>query len=114
MSFKGFFNWIFGLPVAAAAILFAVANRQWITVSLDPIQRDAPRLSVDLPLWTLLFCGVLIGILAGWGGAWFAHGKWRRAMREARIELLRTQNEHERMKREYQSRALAPAGDTGP
>mgnify|MGYP000529383419 CR=1 FL=1 len=30
------------IPLAVAAIVFAVANRQWITVSFDPFNRDAP------------------------------------------------------------------------
>ena len=112
MTFRRFLNWTVGLPVAAVAIAFAVANRQWITVSFDPFSRDAPFASVGMPLWVLFFCGIFVGIFAGWIAAWFAHGKWRKAAREARIELVRTHNEHERMKREYASRAVVPSQDS--
>lgn len=113
MTFKRIFGWITGLPIAAAGIVFAVANRQWITVSLDPLNRDAPRIAIDMPLWVLYFLGIFTGILAGWVAAWFAHGKWRRAARDARIELLRTQNEHEKLKREHAARAIAKTEDAG-
>lgn len=112
MTLKRFFNWVIGLPVAAVAIVFAVANRQWITVSLDPFNRDQPFASIEMPLWVLFFCGIFAGILAGWIGAWFAHGKWRRAAKEARIELVRVQHEHERLRRESASRAVVPSQDS--
>ena len=114
MTLKRFFNWVIGLPVAAVAIVFAVANRQWITVSLDPFNRDQPFASIDMPLWVLFFCGIFAGILAGWIGAWFAHGKWRKATKEARIELVRTHNEYERLKRDAESRAIVPTQDSSP
>ena len=47
----------------------------------------------------------------GWVAAWFAQGKWRKAAKEARIELVRVHTEHERMKREHQSQAVVPVQD---
>jgi uncharacterized integral membrane protein len=111
MMFKRFFNWVVGLPLVVLAIVFAVANRQWVTVSLDPLHHDAPLLSIAMPMWVLFFCGVFAGIFAGWSAAWFAHRKWHRAAREARIELLRTQTEHERWKRAQPSRTVAVTED---
>ena len=112
MTLRKLINWAVGLPLAVAAAGFAVANRQWVTVSLDPIRRDQPFASVDMPLWVLFFCGVFVGIFIGWAAAWFAHGKWRRAAKEARIELVRIHTEHERMKREHQAQAVVPLRDT--
>lgn len=110
MTFRRIVNWTIGLPAALVAIVFAVANRQWITVSLDPLRRDAPRIAVDMPLWVLFFCGIFVGLLIGWAAAWFAQGKWRKATRETRIELIRLQNEHERERRE-QAQALTKTED---
>ncbi len=109
MTFRRIFNWAIGLPISIVVIAFAVANRQWITVSFDPFSREAPFAAVGMPLWALFFCGIFFGLIAGWLAAWFAQGKWRRAAREARIELLRAQDEKARMKRE-----LAPPGDANP
>jgi NhaP-type Na+/H+ or K+/H+ antiporter len=111
MTFRSLLNWAIGLPVAAAAVGFAVANRQWITVSLDPIHRDQPFASIQMPLWVLFFCGIFVGIFVGWVAAWFAQGKWRKAAKEARIELVRVHTEHERLKREHPSQAVVPVQD---
>jgi NhaP-type Na+/H+ or K+/H+ antiporter len=106
MTLRRILNWAIGLPIAIVVVAFAVANRQWITVSFDPLSRDAPFAAIDMPLWTLFFGGIFFGLIAGWIAAWFAQGKWRRAAREARIELLRAQDEKARMKQE-----LTPPGD---
>lgn len=112
MTFKKLFNWIVGLPIAAAVVVFAVANRPWITVSFDPFNRDQPHAFVNMPLWVLFFCGIFVGLFAGWIAAWFAQGKWRKAAKEARIELVRAHNEHERLKREHATRAVAASQDS--
>ena len=111
MTLRRIVNWIIGLPVAIAGVVFAVANRQWITVSFDPLSHDQPFASIDMPLWVLFFCGIFAGMIVGWAASWLAQGKWRKAAREARIELVRAQNEHERLRREHQSHAVIPAQD---
>lgn len=113
MTLKGIFNWMIGLPIAVVGIGFAVANRQWITVSLDPLNRVHPFATIDMPLWALFFCGVFAGIFVGWFVAWVGNNKYRRATREAKIELIRTQQMHEREKRDLQSTALAVRQDAG-
>lgn len=107
MTFKGILNWLVGLPIAVVGIGFAVANRQWVTVSFDPLNRVHPFATIDMPLWALFFAGVFFGIFAGWYVAWRGNAKYRRATREAKIELIRTQQQYEREKRETQSTALA-------
>ena len=111
MTFKRIINWIVGLPVAVVAVALAVANREWIRVSFDPFSRDQPFASIAMPLWALFFCGIFVGIIAGWIAAWIAQGKHRKAVRESRIELARAQQEHERFKREAQSRQVVPTED---
>lgn len=105
MTLKGIFNWLVGLPIAIVGVGFAVANRQWVTVSFDPVNRAEPFAKVDMPLWALLFCGILVGIFAGWFVAWRGNARHRRAARDAKIELHRSQQTHEREKRELQSAA---------
>jgi fructose-specific phosphotransferase system IIC component len=111
MTVKGVFNWLVGLPIAVVAIGFAVANRQWVTVSLDPLNRVHPFATIDMPLWALFFCGIFVGIFAGWFVAWLGNARHRKAAREAKIELIRSQAQHEREKRELQSTALAARQD---
>lgn len=111
MTLRRIVNWLVGLPIATAAIVFAVANRQWVMVSLDPFNRDAPAASIAMPLWALFFCGAFAGIFAGWLVAWLAQGKWRKAAKDARLELVRVHNQHEQSKKESASRAVATAQD---
>lgn len=107
MTLKRAFNWIVGLPLVIVAVAFAVANRQWITVSLDPLSRDAPRVYMNMPQWVLLFIGIFIGLMVGWAAAWWGQGKHRRAAREARVELFKAQAAHDRLKRDAEARSRA-------
>ncbi len=91
MMLQRILRWTVGLPIALVVISFAVANRQWITVSFDPFSKDTPFATVDVPLWVLFFCGVFFGLIAGWIACWIAQGKWRRSAKEARRELKLTQ-----------------------
>jgi uncharacterized integral membrane protein len=58
-------TWILGIPVAAAAIWIALANRQDVVLSLDPFSRETPALTVEMPLYLLLFLALLAGVLLG-------------------------------------------------
>ncbi len=72
-------TWIFGIPIAAAAIWIALANRQDVVLSLDPFSREMPALTVQMPLYLLLFLALLAGVLLGG----FAIGFRRVARRSA-------------------------------
>lgn len=58
------------LPIALFVILFALANREWVVLSLDPFNRAAPAIAVTLPLWGVAFGGLLVGILIGGLASW--------------------------------------------
>ena len=93
-------RWTIGLPIAVVVISFAIANRQWVTVSFDPFSKDAPFAVMDMPLWALFFCGVFFGLIAGWIACWFAQSKWRRSARDTRKELARSQAESSQLRSE--------------
>ena len=100
MMLQRILRWTIGLPIAVIVVSFAVANRQWITVSFDPFSKDAPFAAIDIPLWALFFCGVFFGLIAGWIACWFAQSKWRRSAKDTRKELLRSQAESSQLRRE--------------
>ncbi|MGE0240419.1 MAG: lipopolysaccharide assembly protein LapA domain-containing protein [Parvibaculaceae bacterium] len=104
MTFRRIINWAIGLPIAIIVIAFCVANRQWVEVSFDPFSRTTPFATMYMPLWALVFIGLFFGMIAGWIACWFGQGKWRRAAREARIDLQRAQDEAQRLRREHQDR----------
>ncbi len=58
-------TWIVGLPVALAAIWIALANRNPVVLSFDPFSQESPALTVQMPLFLLLFAAVLLGVLLG-------------------------------------------------
>ncbi|MEJ1970625.1 MAG: hypothetical protein WDN03_18660 [Rhizomicrobium sp.] len=58
-------TWIIGIPAALVAIWIALANRQAAILSLDPFSQSAPALTVQMPLYLLLFLAVLAGVLLG-------------------------------------------------
>jgi uncharacterized integral membrane protein len=90
---RKFFRWLVGVPIALVVISFAVANRRWVTLSLDPFSQEAPSFALDMPLWLLLFIGIFIGMLVGWAASWLAQGKWRKAARDSKTEVAVLQQE---------------------
>lgn len=83
MKTKRIMSWAIGAPVAIVLIAFAVANRHWITVSLDPISKENPWLALSMPAFMLLFTGIFIGLIVGGVVVWLRQGKWRKQARQA-------------------------------
>lgn len=103
MMLQRILRWTIGLPIAIIVVSFAIANRQWITISFDPFSKDAPFAAIDMPLWALFFCGVFFGLIAGWIACWFAQSKWRRSAKDTRKELVRTQAESSQLRRDIET-----------
>lgn len=98
---KRMMGWLLYVPVVLVAILmllFAVANRGAVTISLDPFNPAAPALTFQLPLFLLLFAVLMLGVLVGGCASWLKQGRHRRAGRLARIEAERHRAEVERLK----------------
>ena len=74
-------------PVTVLLIAFAIANRGVVTLSFDPFSQVAPALAFEVPLWSVAFFPLLIGVLLGGVATWVTtiDRKMRRA-REAREE----------------------------
>lgn len=88
------------VPLAVVIVMFAVANRQTVVVSLDPFEPAQPALSLAVPLFALAFVLVGIGVLVGGVAAWMRQHKWRvrarRAEADARELRARLDAEHSR------------------
>lgn len=98
------------IPVAIVLIAFAVANRQPMSLHLDPFgAATASGLQVELPVYWVVFAALALGVIVGGIAMWFADGHHRRAARMHRREAKRLRAEMEF------SRANAPtaAGRTG-
>jgi hypothetical protein len=86
------------VPLAIVIVVFAVANRQAITVSFDPFDLVHPSLAVSLPLFALILGLVIGGVIVGGVAAWLNQGKWRWRARhfEREARMLRKELEDSR------------------
>lgn len=81
-----FFKFLVLLPLACALVLVGVANRQAVTLFLEPWNRTGDGLSFTIPLFILLFGVLAVGIVIGSISSWVAQGKHRKAERLYRRE----------------------------
>ena len=88
------------VPLAIVIVMFAVANREIITVSFDPFDTVRPAFALKLPLFILIFILVGLGVFVGGVAAWLRQSKWRgRARRaEAEAKQLREQLDAQRLR----------------
>ena len=70
------------IPLGLIFIIFAVANRHWVTVSFDPFNSTTPMIAVTLPLFVVIIASAILGVIAGGMTTWFRQGRWRRAARQ--------------------------------
>ena len=87
------------VPLAVVIIAFAVANRQIVTVSLDPFSAEHPAASLTLPLFALVVVLLVLGVLIGGIAAWLRQSKWRRTARRLEREIADLDIEIEALKR---------------
>lgn len=77
------------LPVALVLVLLAIANRQIVTLSLDPLSSE-PQLALRLPLFLALFASLLVGLLVGGAVAWTSGFHRRRVLIRDKRDLARS------------------------
>lgn len=101
-------SWILTLPITVVAVLFALDNREAVTISLWPLP-----IEVELPLFLMALGTLVLGFLIGAIAAWFAGGATRRRARLAESEARRLAGEltdlRARQAREI-ARAMPPQG----
>ena len=98
------------IPLAVIIVAFAVANRQTVTVSFDPLSSTSPVYAATMPLFVLIFVLVILGVIIGGVAAWFRQGKWRRLARRLEGDVRDLHAEIDALRR--REHASAPA-DTG-
>ncbi|MCF8479739.1 MAG: LapA family protein [Rhodospirillum sp.] len=74
--------WLIGLPLAVVAAVFAVNNRDAVSVSLWPTP-----FSVDLPLYLLCLGALVIGLVVGGSFTWIGAAKLRVRLRDRDLEI---------------------------
>ena len=74
------------VPFAVIIVIFAVANREIVTISLDPLNPLHPAYALKLPLFVLIFVLVAFGVVVGGFAAWLRQHRWRVRARRAEAE----------------------------
>jgi uncharacterized integral membrane protein len=95
---RKFLSLLIGVPLAIILVLFAVANRAPVLLSLDPFAPDAPALALQLPLFVIVFLALMAGVVVGGVADWLRQGRYRHEARIRRSEVRRLEAETERLK----------------
>jgi hypothetical protein len=87
------------VPVVVAVLAVALANRQLVSISLDPFGAAAgqPGRQIVAPLYLVFLVSVMIGVLIGGVATWIEQGKHRQAARRAIAEARRLAEQSERL-----------------
>jgi uncharacterized integral membrane protein len=109
---KRIVGWIVLVPLCAVLVIFALANRHAVPVRFDPISADSPFLpGAEVPLFVVIYCMLLAGIVLGGFAMWFAQGRNRRERRQFKREAERLARALEADKR---ARATSQGALDGP
>jgi uncharacterized integral membrane protein len=79
---RKFFTALVLIPLGVIFVVFAVANRHFVTVSFDPFNSANPTVSATLPLFVVIIVVAILGVAAGGTATWFRQRHWRRAARQ--------------------------------
>lgn len=86
-------NLVIFVPLGILLIVLCVANRESVTLALNPFQPQDSVLSVSAPLFVLLFVSVIFGMAVGSAVTWLSQGRYRKQARiEAREAIKWQQN----------------------
>ena len=92
---KRIVGWVVLVPLCAALIVFALANRQSVVVNFNPFASAEAGTTLGVPMFLVLFAVLLIGVVLGGIATWFAQGIHRREERHFRRETERLHRELE-------------------
>lgn len=82
------------VPIGIVLIVLAVANRQVVTLALNPFRPQDSVLSVSAPFFVFVFLALLVGLVIGASLTWWRQGRYRRQARIEAKEAVKWQSEH--------------------
>jgi uncharacterized integral membrane protein len=95
---RRFLKAIVMIPAFAVMVALAIANRQPVTVSFNPVDSADPDLAVTVPLYLVGFTVLIAGVLLGGFAAWLKQGKRRRTGSRLAAEVIAIRAELARLK----------------
>ncbi|AMM85118.1 LapA family protein [Martelella sp. AD-3] len=79
-------NLIILLPIGVVLVLLSVANRQSVTMALNPFNASDSVLAVSAPFFVYIFIAFILGILLGALFTWISQRKHRRTAKSSKRE----------------------------
>jgi uncharacterized integral membrane protein len=98
------------VPIGIILIALAVANRAPAAFTLDPFNPGNPALTIELPLFFLLFAALAAGMLIGSLATWFKQGRYRKLARQRGLEAQAARDATTRQPRAGSATALPKPG----
>lgn len=86
------------LPIAIVLIVLSVANRDSVTLALNPFDPSDTLLSVSAPFFVFLFAAVILGMIIGSLATWFRQGKYRKKARTEAREAVKWHTEADKQR----------------
>ncbi len=108
MMLKKIVNIVVLIPVAIILIVLSVANRQTVTLALNPFNPADSVLSASAPFFVFIFLAVIFGLVIGSLATWFGQGKYRKRARNEAHEAVKWHAEAEK----HRTRAETMAAQT--
>lgn len=102
---KKLINIVVFVPLGVILVVLSVANRQTVTLALNPFDPADSVLSVSAPFFVFLYLAVIVGLILGAAVTWFAQGKYRRRARNEANEALKWHREAEKQRIEAEKLA---------
>jgi hypothetical protein len=99
---------LIAFPIGAVLVALAVANRDFVRLSLDPFNRADPAISLNLPLYAYVLLSLIAGVMIGGTATWLTQSHWRRAARSRGQEAKRWHAEADRLVRERDAVTAPP------
>lgn len=109
--FRKTVNIVVLVPIAIVLIVLSVANRQAVTLALNPFEPSDAVLSVSAPFFVFLFAATILGMIIGSFATWLGQGKHRKRARAGATDAVKWQSEAERQRQRAEaaaSQAIVP------
>ncbi|ASY61493.1 Permeases of the major facilitator superfamily [Sinorhizobium sojae CCBAU 05684] len=102
---KKLINIVVFVPLGVILVILSVANRQTVTLALNPFDPADSVLSVSAPFFVFLFLAAIVGLILGAAVTWFTQGKHRRRARNEANEAQKWHREAEKQRSEAEKLA---------
>lgn len=105
---KKIINLLVLVPLAIILVVLCVANRQSVTLALNPFKPDDVLMSFSAPFFVFIFLSLILGVVLGSLVTWFSQGKYRKRARTEAKEAVRWHDEANRQKAAANAVVVSP------